>query len=175
MIEYQGNKFRIWLDKQFEKDKDKPMKDRFTMKKAIEMMGVSKTNMYQYFKSKNLERETVNKILSVFDVKASEIWDTPSDILYTAYENNIPNSWVENVPNLYIVPFKSYAGFLRGYGDGLGTIDNIEKIYYPLIKGEGFAFQVGGQSAFPSFPENTWFVGKPVSCVEDLVKGRSDQ
>lgn len=159
MIEYQGEKFRNWLDNQFEKERGKPMSERFTMKKAIEMLEVSKTNMYQYFKSKNLSRETVKKITETFAVSVNEIWGDG-----TIEEGTKPNLW--------IVPFRSYAGFLRGYGDGLGTKDNIEKIYYPLIKGEAYAFQIGGQSAFPLFPENTWFCGKPVESAEDLVKGR---
>ncbi|WP_206367168.1 hypothetical protein [Sphingobacterium sp. SGG-5] len=135
------------------------MSERFTMKKAIEMLEVSKTNMYQYFKSKNLSRETVKKITETFAVSVNEIWGDG-----TIEEGTKPNLW--------IVPFRSYAGFLRGYGDGLGTKDNIEKIYYPLIKGEAYAFQIGGQSAFPLFPENTWFCGKPVESADDLVKGR---
>ncbi|NGM63554.1 hypothetical protein G5B30_16720 [Sphingobacterium sp. SGG-5] len=159
MIEYQGEKFRNWLDNQFEKERGKPMSERFTMKKAIEMLEVSKTNMYQYFKSKNLSRETVKKITETFAVSVNEIWGDG-----TIEEGTKPNLW--------IVPFRSYAGFLRGYGDGLGTKDNIEKIYYPLIKGEAYAFQIGGQSAFPLFPENTWFCGKPVESADDLVKGR---
>lgn len=138
------------------------------MKKAIEMLGVSKTNMYQYFKSANLKRETVQAITRTFNVSENEIWG--DDLGKSTDNKSVALGHVD--PNMYIVPFKSYAGFLRGYGDGLGTNGNIEKIYYPLIKGEAFAFQIGGQSAFPLFPENSWFVGKPIDSPDDLLKGR---
>lgn len=165
MSDYQGKKFKDFISKLKDNYRDYGFSSRPTNEILAERLGVSSVQLNRYYKSQSLERDSVNKITKAFNVKEEDIWDTQ---LLREPEAQ----YSRNIKNLYIVPFKSYAGFLRGYGDGLGTIDNIEKIYYPLIKGEGFAFQVGGQSAFPAFPENTWFVGKPVAGVEDLVKGR---
>ncbi|MDM1049505.1 hypothetical protein [Sphingobacterium hotanense] len=168
MSDYQGEKFRSFVSKMKENYKDYGFDKKPTNEILAEMIGVSSVQLNRYYKSKSLERETVSNITKTFKVEENEIWgddvgkskDTTAIILGNA------------APNMYIVPFKSYAGFLRGYGDGLGMDGNIEKIYYPLIKGEAFAFQIGGQSAFPLFPENSWFVGKPIDSPDDLLKGR---
>ncbi|WP_313266549.1 hypothetical protein [Sphingobacterium sp.] len=172
MIEYKGEKFQEWL-KKYVKD------NKISSIEAREMLGLSNTSYYSLFKSKNLSRESVNRITSAFGVTEEEIWGSGSladqmSRVKSDIERVINNTsaFKHTKENLWIVPFKSYAGFLRGYGDGIGTYNNIEKIYYPLIKGESFAFQIGGQSAYPLFPENTWFCGKPLDTPDDLVKGR---
>lgn len=162
MADYQGEKFKSFIENVKAEYKKYGFSERPTNEVLAKILNVSSVQLNRYYKSKSLERDTVRKIVAAFNVTESDIWD----------EVETGEKSSDQKPNLYIVPFKSYAGFLRGYGDGVGTIDNIEKIYYPLIKGEGFAFQVGGQSAYPAFPENTWFVGKPIDGVEDLVKGR---
>lgn len=143
----QGVKFRQFVEK-----------NNFTVAEVARTLNVRRDTVYAWFEKDELKQKNIDHILSSFNVGYDQVFGY--------------NSEIDKEPNLYIVPFKSYAGFLRGYGDGLGTIDNIEKIYYPLVKGEAYAFQIGGQSAFPLFPENTWFVGKPIGSVNDLVKGR---
>ncbi|WP_166785170.1 S24 family peptidase [Sphingobacterium psychroaquaticum] len=138
------------------------------MKKAIEMMGVSKTNMYQYFKSANLKRETVNTITSIFNVKEEEIW---GDDL--SKSNGRPARFKGNgEPNMWVVPIKAQGGFLEGYGDTVLMDRNIEKIYFPFIGSECFAFEIEGLSMLTEYVPGEYFVGTPVENFNHLVKGR---
>lgn len=143
----QGLKFRQYVEK-----------NGLTIAEVSRKLDIRRDTVYAWFEKEEIKPKNIELILTSFGVKYDEVFGYNADI--------------DKEPNLFVVPFKSYAGFLRGYGDGLGTHDNIEKIYYPFIKGEAFAFQIGGQSAYPLFPENTWFCGKPLDTPDDLVKGR---
>ncbi|MGM1427920.1 S24 family peptidase [Sphingobacterium lactis] len=168
MLDYQGEKFRSWLDEQFEKEKNKPSKERFNMKKAIEMLGVSKTNMYQYFKSANLKRETVQTITRTFNVSENEIW---GDDL--SKPNAKPARFLgDGTPNMWIVPIKAQGGFLEGYGDSVLLEQNIEKVYFPFIGQECFAFEIDGLSMLTEYVPGEYFVGTPIENFNHLVKGR---
>lgn len=52
--------------------------------------------------------------------------------------------------NLTIVPLKAFGGFTMGYADRI-FIDSLEKIYFPWIQGECFAFQVEGSSMYKTY------------------------
>lgn len=170
MLDYQGVKFQEWLYKQFEKEKGKPISDRFNMKKAIEMLGVSKTNVYQYFKSKSLGRSTVQKIVDTFGVTENEIWGEEGGIK----PNVKPALFKGNGnPNMWIVPIKAQGGFLEGYGDQVLLDKNIEKVYFPFIGQECFAFEIEGMSMLTEYMPGEYFVGTPVENFNHLVKGRA--
>lgn len=83
MTEYQGEKFLNFIQKTIKEDKSKPKHDRLTMNKVIEMLSVSKTAVYSYFKSKNLSRETVQKITSTFNATEHEIFGIESSNDFT--------------------------------------------------------------------------------------------
>lgn len=177
MSDYKGDKFQ------------KKLTDMgLSATEAARRIGISRDTIHRWFNKEELDYKIRAKIRDGLGLTDAEIWgisgdqvdalvnilkdNPPKDIMLKVYEKGEYFNWAVGEPNLYIVPFKSYAGFLRGYGDGISTYSNIEKIYYPLIKGEAYAFQVGGQSAYPEFPESTWFCGKPIAGPEDLVKGR---
>lgn len=168
MLDYQGDKFRSWLDEQFEKEKGKPSAERFNMKKAIEMLGISKTNMYQYFKSNSLKRETVNAITTTFKVSEEEIWGddlSKSNAKPALFKGN-------GQPNMWVVPVKAQGGFLEGYGDSVVMEQNIEKVYFPFIGQECFAFEIDGLSMVTEYMPGEYFVGTPIENFNHLVKGR---
>jgi transcriptional regulator with XRE-family HTH domain len=63
MADYQGEKFRQFL-----------VSNNIKVADAARLLGVSRQNMYQYFGSKNLNRETVDNILTVFGATENEIF-----------------------------------------------------------------------------------------------------
>jgi phage repressor protein C with HTH and peptisase S24 domain len=73
-LEYQGEKFQKWVEEKIKSDKSKPKEDRLTVGKAKEILGLSNTAYYSLFNSKNLTRESVDRITSAFGVTEEEIW-----------------------------------------------------------------------------------------------------
>ncbi|MGJ1362936.1 S24 family peptidase [Sphingobacterium spiritivorum] len=146
MLEYQGDKFRLWLDSQFEKDKKKPISERFNMKKAIEMMGVSKTNMYQYFKSQNLKRETVKSITETFNVSESEIWGHEQNEIPLKPKNEITPVAFDDYMMVEYVDLSASAGMLGG--SNVDLLPETKKRLVPkeFEKGNYLVVRVNGDS-----------------------------
>jgi predicted transcriptional regulator len=63
MIVYQGDNFKRYLDKK-----------EISVTRAAKILGVSRQNVYQYFKSNNLTPETVNSIVDSFKASLDEIF-----------------------------------------------------------------------------------------------------
>src|SRR5690606_23488731 len=162
MIEYQGNKFQSWL-KKYQKE------NGISAVEARERLNLSNTSFYSLFKSKNLTRESVNRILEAFNVTEDEIW---GDDL--SKSNAKPARFLgDGTPNMWDVTIKAQGGFLEGYGDSVLLEQNIEKVYFPFFKGECFSFEVEGLSMVPEYMPGDRFISTPIENFNHLVKGRT--
>lgn len=166
MTDYQGEKFKIWLDELLKKEKLKPKDERLTVGKIQEMLGLSVTAYYSLFNSKNLTRESVSRITKTFGVSEEEIWGTGDSNAKPAGFNSKGKS------NMWIVPIKAQGGFLAGYGDHVYMGQQLQKIYFPFIKQECFAFEIDGLSMITDYMPGEYFVGTPIESFDYLVKGR---
>ena len=118
MTEYQGEKFKIYLDKR-----------GISVAKTAETLEVSRQNIYGLFKSANLSTETVKKILDRFSADEEEIWPKESRLEakplsiadpfgeYSTGEKiyQLPDG--QKIMEVKIVPAKGQAGYLRGFPD----------------------------------------------------------
>lgn len=75
-------------------------------------------------------------------------------------------------PNMWVVPIKAQGGFLEGYGDNVLMAQNLEKVYFPFIGQECFAFEIDGLSMITDYLPGEYFVGTPIENFNHLVKGR---
>lgn len=168
MPEYQGEKFRSFISKIKENFKDYGFEEKPTNEILANMIGVSSVQLNRYYKSKSLERETVNNITNTFNVPEKEIW---GDDL--SKPNARPARFLGNgTPNMWVVPIKAQGGFLEGYGDSVLLEQNIEKVYFPFIGQECFAFEIDGLSMLTEYVPGEYFVGTPIENFNHLVKGR---
>lgn len=166
MTDYQGEKFKIWLDELLKKEKLKPKDERLTVGKVQKMLGLSVTAYYSLFNSKNLTRESVSRITKTFGVSEEEIWGTGTS-------NAKPAKFKGNgEPNMWIVPIKAQGGFLSGYGDQVYMDNELDKVYFPFISQECFAFEIDGLSMITDYMPGEYFVGTLLESLEHLVKGR---
>lgn len=161
MADYQGEKFKEFLDKR-----------NVSVANAANLLQVTRQTVYQYFKTGNLSREVVNKILTVFSVSTNDIFGTgeignprleavpmhlasdPND-----YEND--GTRFEELPDgtfrmrVPIIPYKAFAGYLRGFQDP----EYYEDLAYTSIevakqhRGYYLAFEVRGDSMTTLEPE----------------------
>ncbi|WP_312698164.1 S24 family peptidase [Sphingobacterium mizutaii] len=168
MADYQGEKFRAFISKMKENYKDYGFDKKPTNEILAEMIGVSSVQLNRYYKSKSLERETVSNITNTFKVEENEIW---GDDL--SKPNAKPARFLgDGTPNMWVVPIKAQGGFLEGYGDTVLMEHNIEKVYFPFIGQECFAFEIEGISMLPEYVTGEYFVGTPIENFNHLIKGR---
>src|SRR5690606_20306357 len=117
------------------------------------------------FNSKNLTRESVNRITTAFGVSEEEIWGddlSKSNAKPAAFKGT-------GKPNMWVVPIKAQGGFLEGYGDSVLLEQNIEKVYFPFIGQECFAFEIDGLSMITEYLPGEYFVGTPIENFNHLV------
>lgn len=168
MSDYQGEKFRAFISKVKENFKDYGFDKKPTNEILADMIGVSSVQLNRYYKSKSLERETVSNITNTFKVEEKEIW---GDDL--SKPNAKPARFLgDGTPNMWIVPIKAQGGFLEGYGDTVLMAQNIEKMYFPFIGQECFAFEIEGLSMLSEYVPGEYFVGTPIENFNHLIKGR---
>ncbi|MBE8712568.1 hypothetical protein [Sphingobacterium hungaricum] len=155
MLDYKGEKFKEFLNK-----------NRIGATKAAEILGVSRQNVYQYFKSLSLGRETVNSILLKFDVTEDEIFGTTNDATIrnirqnareigdlAIYDDEGNNKFTEISPGRYrmgvdLVPEYAQAGYLTGYADR-EFIEELPKHYITVdkfVRGKYMGFEISGDS-----------------------------
>jgi hypothetical protein len=131
MADYQGEKFKSFL-----------IKNKIRKVDAAKKLGIVRSALYDYFGSKNMSRETVQKILDTFNVKEDNIWgdlESPdNDQKVVAVDTKISNAKslgtieyplesetspfidLGNGKYIMIVPLVTeyaYAGYLSGFRD----------------------------------------------------------
>ncbi len=82
-----------------------------------------------------------------------------------------------NYSNLYVIPIKAYGGFLAGYANK-AYMDSLEKIPFPFVRGECFAFEIEGFSMVSddpkedSYPPGTWVITTEIESPTWCQKGK---
>lgn len=169
MLDYQGEKFKSFIGKVKNSYKDYGFTEKPTNEIISDMLGISPMQLNRYYKSVSLQRETVIKIISAFKVSEEDIWGDPNKVV----SNVKPAVFKGNgSPNMWVVPIKAQGGFLEGYGDTVLMEQNIEKVYFPFIGQECFAFEIDGLSMISDYLPGEYFVGTPIENFNHLVKGR---
>lgn len=151
MIEYQGERFKEFLDNR-----------KIGATEASKILGVSRQSVYQYFKSRNLEIQTVKAIIDKFNTNTEEVFgvkDIPSQsnakIIgeIPEYNPDEDTKFIELRPGWYkmripVVPEYARAGYLAGYADRefLDTLPMHEPIVDKYHRGRYMAFEVTGDS-----------------------------
>lgn len=155
MIEYQGEKFKEYLSN-----------NKISVAAAALKLGVSRQNVYQYFKTGNLSKDTVNNIIDKMGLTELEIFGfeakkshprIEADPLHLAsdpndYDND--GSRFEELPDgtlrmrVPIIPHKAFAGYLRGFQDMefYEELTTISIDVYKQHRGHYIAFEVKGDS-----------------------------
>lgn len=149
MTVYQGEKFKDFLKR-----------NNISAIDAANKLGITRQGVYKYFGTRNLTREVVDKMLSVFGVEEKEIWDEPGRLeaiplrLADPYSFDATNdkfyqladgSLIMQVP---IITHRAYAGYLVGFADP-EFFDDLDTIPLPVDKIHGgtyLAFEVTGDS-----------------------------
>lgn len=130
-----------------------------SVKNAADKLGVTRQTVYQYFDSERLTKEVVDKILSTFNVKESEIFEAEfvhavSDTEKSHYGNaGRINDFIDlkNGNVLMITPLieeYAQAGFLSGYKDPeyMEELPSHSIVVDKFHKGNYFSFRVIGES-----------------------------
>lgn len=130
---------------------------------AAKILGVSRQTVYQYFKSKNLERDTVSNIAYKFHDPIEVIFGLDDSLKIasnareigelTDYDPLNDTKFIEIRPGWYkmripVVPEYARAGYLAGYSDKeyIDTLPMHETIVSKYHRGRYMAFEVVGDS-----------------------------
>lgn len=179
MADYKGEKFKEFLKRKKIKVVD-----------AAKTLGVARNTIYQYFDSDNLERETVRKIITLFNTSESEVFNisiTQSQenarLIGEMPEYNIDDDtkFIEIRPGWYkmripVVPEYATAGYLGGYSDPefIESLPMHEPIVDKYYKGRYMAFEVVGDSmdddSKKSIPHGSIVTGREIK--RDLWRSR---
>lgn len=147
---YQGVNFKRYLEE-----------SRISKTDAAKILNISRQSLYQWFESKQLERETVDKILNTFNESESRIFGEIREnakpiIAQNASFNEIEengNEFIDigNSQYIMVVPLVeeyAYAGFLSGFADKeyIKELPKHTIVVSQLHKGKYFSFKVVGDS-----------------------------
>lgn len=153
MIEYKGEKFERFLKR-----------INVSVSDAAKRMGVSRQNMYQLFKSVELERRTVNIILTVFGVNEYEIFGDEDDAARPIIEHPLA---AHGIP-MYNVP--ATASVVGVFEDDMSE----KPLFYLDVPGArdcDFGVRVSGDSMYPRFRNGDWIGCKEVKNREHILYG----
>lgn len=168
MADYKGEKFKAFLTARSIKVAD-----------AAQKLGIGRQTVYQYFKSNNLSRETVSKILTAFNTTEEEVFSVTAPLPANAThigELNYPATPGENPfvdigggQYLMVVPLVNeyaYAGYLAGFKDP-EYIEELPKhtiVVQKQHRGAYRAFEVIGESMEnPDLPRESIYDGSIVT------------
>ncbi len=150
MPEYQGEKFKLYLEK-----------EGISADKAAQMLGKSsRQSIYKYFGTKNLTREVVDNIVDKMNVSIEDIW--PREVRLEAKPIRLADPYgfeatgdkIYELPDrslimqVPVIPYKAYASYLRGHSDP-DFYDGLQTMPVPVDiahKGAYLIFEVGGES-----------------------------
>jgi transcriptional regulator with XRE-family HTH domain len=175
MIDYQGEKFKEFLSKQ-----------KISVIKAAEILGVARNTVYQYFRSDNLTREVVTNIITKFNTTEEVVFGRKGQAVvrpihqnardlgdFTIYDEDGLNKFVEISPGRYrmgveLVPVYAQAGYLSGYMDQ-EYLEELPKHYITVdkfVKGNYKAFEISGDSMDNGSIKDALPHGTIVTCRE---------
>ena len=157
-----------------EKFKSVRKKNRLTQKEMADILDVKQSFISDIENGKShLPKEKADIIVKKYGVDIDWILEDDSDIEVNSAPNARPARFMgDGRPNMWIVPIKAQGGFLEGYGDNVLMAQNIEKVYFPFIGQDCFAFEIDGLSMLTEYVPGEYFVGTPIENFNHLVKGR---
>lgn len=94
---YQGEKFRDFIAKVKLHFNKYGFSSKPTNEDVADKLGVKPMQLNRYYKSANLQKETVKKITEAFNVSEREIWDI-QDNIHNMYEGNV-DRFISDKPN----------------------------------------------------------------------------
>ncbi|MBB6131797.1 LexA family transcriptional regulator [Mucilaginibacter lappiensis] len=166
MIDYQGEKFRLFLKR-----------SDISVHTAAELLKVSRQAVYLFFKTSSLKRETVNKILDTFRVSESDIWGEngprleakPLHLASDPNDHDNDGSRFEDLGDgtlrmrVPIIPAKAQAGYLRGFQDPeyYDDLKTLSVEVYKEHRGNYLAFEVDGDSMMTTDPSLFEYMALP--------------
>lgn len=106
--------------------------------------------------------------------KGNHLSDNDRPSFYTALpqQDNIKRVSMQNDNlNMFVVSLKAAGGFLSGYENKVYDT-TIQKVSFPLVRGECFAFEIEGFSMSPDYMPGDWFVGSRLEGFDWLVRAR---
>lgn len=150
MSDYQGEKLKEYLDYK-----------RISVSTAAEVLGVTRQNVYQYFKSSNLARDTVNNIIDKFGIVETEIWSKDYNDIDNGIDNSLQTSGKNKKKPAGLIPFYN-ADFIAGNAELYYDDETIYPEYYmdvPEFSGST-AFRAYGDSMEPRIKSGNILFGK---------------
>ncbi|RZK77493.1 MAG: XRE family transcriptional regulator [Pedobacter sp.] len=150
MPEYQGEKFKEYLEKQ-----------GISAEKAAEVLGKrSRQSIYKYFDTKNLSREVVDNIVDKFGISEFTIWPKSLKLeakplrLADPYGFEATNERIYKLPDeslimqVPVIPFKAWGSYMRGHQDPefYEGLDTMPVPVNAAHKGAYLIFETGGES-----------------------------
>lgn len=165
MPDYQGEKFKEFLDRQ-----------KISVVSAAQQLGVNRQTVYKYFRSKNLSREVVDKIIQTFGTTEHEVFRwiklprlevkprleaKPLQLASDPNDYDNDGSKFEDLGNgmlrmrVRVVPQKAWANYPRGYQDP-EFYEDFQTVSFDVHKeyrGHYLAFEVKGDSMITTDPE----------------------
>lgn len=135
MIDYQGEKLKKYL-------KEK----KISVQHLAEKLNVSRQTIYDYFKSANLQPDTVRNLLDKLNVNVNEIWTDETSLTIIHKAENL-NPIDEDFVQVPLAETKSSAGYALRYNDQ-EYIEDLPKTHIPkqYDKGNFMVFEVDGDS-----------------------------
>lgn len=157
MTEYQGEKFQQFLEIR-----------GISVLTAAKSLGVSRQTVYQYFKSNQLERETVNNILTAFSASEEEIFGNNDD-----NPDLVQRESKQKTVKSHLIPmynFPSAASDIEIYNNP-NDVKIIGHLNIPGARKNSFALPVYGHSMYPTLENGAWCVLRELSDRSDIVWG----
>jgi transcriptional regulator with XRE-family HTH domain len=167
MSDYQGKRFKEFLHLK-----------HITVVDAAKQLNVSRQNLYQYFRSDTLSRETVNKMLKAFKASEQEIFGFAQEpdngkpmgeVHYPIDSNETPFVDIGGGQYLMIIPLVNeyaYAGYLAGFKDSeyLEDLPKHTIVVQKQHRGHYRSFEVIGESMEnPDLPRESIYDGSIVT------------
>lgn len=156
------------------------------IERILEESGINESTFYSLYRDSNAEKEI--KLSYLKKLQKTALWEfipaelipremlvSPKPDLDHIPEFNISNILralpVSGIPNCIVVPLKAQAGFAMDYENVIKS-DQLQRIFFPLIQGECFMFEVEGFSMMPDYPPGSWVVASLLEKPEYITKGR---
>lgn len=159
--EYQGEKFKSFVTDLKKNYANHGFSERPDNKTIAKMLGVSEVQLYKYFRTNNLTRETVTKIVELFNVTEESIWGIKDNSVFNKVE----------VPNMTLIPRSAFGEYLVRHRDP-EYISALRKVNFPWLKDEGFGFEIEGAANIEEFMPGDWVMTTEIYDPALLVKGR---